>query len=175
MAGERTRDWSCDECGMVFAEFDAGGYLAEELRGAVARWRGTVADLDDAVRRRRPDEDTWSVAEYSGHIGDVLDWMVDAIGRMRSEDHPTIRFFDPDRRAREERYNDRAWDELAAQVERSGMELATVLEELGGDELAREATFGWGDRDVLDMARNATHEGVHHTHDVARVSGRVTG
>lgn len=42
-----------------------------------------------------------------------------------------------------------------------------------GDGWERTARFPWGERDVLDIVRDAVRERVHHLDDVSRVLSRV--
>lgn len=174
MAGERTEDWSCDQCGMAFADHDGGDTLAVVTRASAERWRKTVAALSEPDLRERPDPDTWSVVEYGGHIADVLTWMVDALERMRDEHEPDISFFDPDAWAEEAGYRDLRVAVVTDDVHRGCDTLAVLLEGVSEHGWDREATFPWGGRDLLDMARNAAHEAVHHTWDAERVAAEVS-
>lgn len=171
--GRRTEDWSCDQCGMDFADHVGGDGLADVTRASAERWRRTVAAITDPALRERPDPDTWSVIEYGGHIADVLAWMTDALGRMRDEHEPDIAFFDPDGRAEEAGYRDLRVAVVTDDIDRACDTLAVLLEGVADDEWSREATFGWGVRDLLDMGRNAAHEAVHHTWDAQRVAEAV--
>ncbi|MBW3561684.1 MAG: DinB family protein [Actinobacteria bacterium] len=174
MAGGRTEDWSCEQCGMDFADHRGGGSLAEVTRASAERWRRTTAELSATELRERPDPDTWSVIEYGGHIADVLTWMVDALERMRDEDRPDIAFFSPDRRAEEADYGGRGLAPLTDDINRAVDTLAVLIEDIDERAWGREASFPWGDRDLLDMARNAAHEAVHHTWDAERVASAVS-
>lgn len=172
--GRRTEDWSCEQCGMDFAEHEGGATLAEVTRASAERWRRTVAALTDRDLRDRPDPGTWSVIEYGGHIADVLAWMIDALERMRDEGTPDIAFFDPDERAEEADYLDGRVAVVTDDIDRACDTLAVLLEAVTEREWQREATFSWGERDLLDMGRNAAHEAVHHTWDAERVAGLVS-
>lgn len=167
-AGERTGEWSCDECGMDFAAHGPGD-LASRTREFPIRWRYLTEDVDDATRRRRPDPSTWSAIEYGCHIDDALHWMVGALARTRDEDRPYNEYFDPDARAEQERYDERPYEDVSAALADGAVQLADLLEEVQPDEWERVARYSWGERDLLDMARNAVHEGVHHLWDVERV------
>ena len=43
------------------------------------------------------------------------------------------------------------------------------------DDWTRTAVFDFGDREVIDMARNMVHEGSHHLRDIERVLRSVIG
>jgi hypothetical protein len=139
---------------------------------------GFADDTDedpDAVVRRRPAPSVWSALEYTAHVGDMLEWMADAIRRMNHEREPTIDAFDPDLRARDDRYNEqdpaRVLDGLTAAAD----VLAAVLRDVDAGDWGRLGHFPWGGRDMLTMARNAVHEGAHHLRDVDRVLRAVVG
>lgn len=172
--GRRTEDWSCGQCGMDFADHDGGASLAELTRGSAERWRRTTAALSDRDLRTRPDPDTWSVIEYGGHIRDVVGWMVEALERMRDEHHPDIAFFDPDQQAEEAGYLELRLANVTDDIDRACDTLAVLLESITEEQWAREASFSWGARDLLDMGRNAAHEAVHHTWDARRVADLVS-
>lgn len=159
---------------MDFADHDGGASLAEVTRASAERWRRTVAALTDPQLRERPEPGTWSVIEYGGHIADVLTWMIDALERMRDEHRPDIEFFDPDGRAEQADYRELAVAVVTDDIDRACDTLAVLLEDVSDHDRGREATFPWGERDLLDMGRNAAHEAVHHTWDAEQVAAEVS-
>lgn len=144
------------------------------IRSYPRRFRSALAaaiddESDAGLIRRRPDATTWSALEYTVHVADLFEFFAMAIRRMHAETHPTIDRWDPDQRAEAERYNDE--DPVAAlnRLEDSAPELAEELDRISVDGWRRTATFPFGERDLLQMARNAVHEGSHHLRDVERV------
>lgn len=172
-AGTLTDDYVCDECGMDYGRHGPRE-LVFESRTFTDRWQGLTDGVDDAALRTRPDADTWSALEYGGHLGDVFAYMVDALGRMTAEDAPEIGWFDHEQAVADAGYDDRPVREVGARLGDQSAALTRQLAAIGDDEWERTATYPWGERDLLDMARNAVHEGVHHLHDVSRVLSAVT-
>jgi hypothetical protein len=175
-------EWKCPECGLDYGTISPKDAI-QALRSYPRRYRavlkGFVEDDDDdpdAVIRRRPDPKTWSALEYAAHVADVFDDMDSVFRRMLVEDDPRIPdSWDPDQRATEQRYNEQdakaVLDRLQANAERA----AATLEGVSPDDWKRTAQFDFGRRDLLDMARNAVHEGYHHLRDVERVLRAVVG
>ena len=170
--------WVCPECGLDYDTISPHDTI-NAIRSYPRRYREALGDLDDPARvemlRRRPAPTTWSALEYTAHVGDVLGWMAESFTRMLRETNPHIDYWDPDERAAARRYNDAepetVLEDLAANAERA----ATALEHATPDDWTRTATFEWGERDLLAMARNAVHEGAHHLRDVEAVLQQVRG
>lgn len=171
--------WTCPECGLDYGTI-APTDTPVAVRSYPRRFRALLAGFDEdedaeALVRRKPDERTWSALAYTAHVAGLLDAIADAIGRMLVDDNPTLSFPDPDAPGFEEAANaepvEAVLDRLGAAAER----LAAVLEGVPAGDWGRTATFPWGERDVLAMARNAVHEGYHHLRDVERVLTAVRG
>jgi hypothetical protein len=58
--------------------------------------------------------------------------------------------------------------DIAADLVAAADHLAVRLSALTPEGSSRTATFPWGERDALAMARNSIHELVHHLMDVRR-------
>lgn len=163
----------CPECGLDYDTISPPDTKVA-IRSYPRRYRSALAsamddESDEGLVRRRPDDTTWSALEYTVHVADVYEHFAPAFRRMYEESHPTIDFWDPDERAEAERYGEQdpaaALDRLDAAAE----QLAQVLDRVDADAWSRTATFPFGERDLLRMARNAVHEGSHHLRDVERV------
>jgi DinB family protein len=173
-----SQGWVCPECGLDYDTISPNDTIVS-LRSYPRRYREALGDLEDQARvemlRRRPDPETWSALEYTAHVRDVFDWMADVFHRMLRENNPTIDFADPDEVAIDRRYNeqdpDAVLDALAANAGRAANNLAQAQP----DDWTRPATFAWGERDLLTMARNAVHEGYHHLRDIEKVLQQVRG
>lgn len=160
----------CPGCGLDYDTVAPGDALAA-VRSFPRRYRALLISLgpdDDAVIRQRPEPGTWSPLEYTAHVADTTEAFAPAIRRMMAEDHPTISFFDSDERVVTEAYNEQARDDVLGRLDRACADLAEVMEGVDPGDWARTAQFDWGDRDALDTARNAVHEGSHHLRDVER-------
>lgn len=167
-AGSFSQDYVCDECGMAYRDHGPAE-LAPAVRAVAPRWRDLVTDVDDAVVRRRPDEDTWSAIEYGWHLGSGLAWMADTIETMTAGTDGDIAWFGHEQDVRDADPRSRDLDEVTSRLDEATSRLAVVLAQVAPDAWERTADFPWGGRDALDMARNAVHEGEHHLHDVERV------
>ncbi len=133
-------------------------------------------DRPDAVFRRRPDPGTWSALEYTAHVADVLDDLATAVRRMTTERQPTITDgFDPDQRAIDARYNEQDRGAVLANLKAAAERAAGVIDGVDASSWRDTATFSFGERDALTMARNAVHEGYHHLRDIESVLRQVRG
>lgn len=167
-AGSFSEDYVCDECAMVYADHGPQD-VAPAIRAVAPRWRELVTPVDEPVLRRRPDEDTWSPVEYGWHVGSGLSWMADAVGTMIEGTDEEIGWFGHEQDVREADPRSRELDEITTRLDGATARLAAVLAQVDPDAWERTAAFPWGERDVLDTARNAVHEGEHHLHDVRRI------
>ena len=64
---------------------------------------------------------------------------------------------------------------IPGQTQTNAERAAAALEQATPDDWTRAATFAWGTRDLLAMARNAVHEGYHHLRDIEKVLQQVRG
>jgi hypothetical protein len=135
----------------------------------------------DAVIRRRPDAKThpsitWSALEYTAHVADALEGMDGMFRRMIQKDDPRIADdWQPDERAEKQRYNEMDRDAALDWLQRSADTAAATLADVQPDAWERTGEFDFGRRTLLDMARNAVHEGAHHLRDVEHVLRAVRG
>lgn len=171
-AGSFSESYVCDECGMAYRDFRPAD-LAPAVRSFAPRWRDLVTDVDDAMVRRRPDPDTWSAIEYGWHLGSGLAWMADAIEATVAGSDDELDWFGHEQDVREADPASRDLDEVTTRLDGASARLAVVLSQVSSDGWDRSAAFPWGERDVVDTARNAVHEGEHHLWDVQRVLAAV--
>lgn len=169
--------WVCPKCGLDYDTIsprDAVGAVRSYPRRYRSALGGFGANEDrERLIRQRPDPDTWSALEYTGHVADVLDLTAPSIRRIMVEDRPTLFFFDVDEQAVERDYNGEERTEILSVLETACADLASVLEGVDADSWRRTGVFPWGERDALETARNAVHEGSHHLRDVEEVLARV--
>ncbi|MGI8777249.1 MAG: DinB family protein [Acidimicrobiales bacterium] len=170
--------WVCPVCG-----FDDDSVKPLDAINAVRsfprRYRSTLAALSrdtafDTIIRQRPEPGTWSALEYTAHAADMIDRFAPAIRRMQVEDRPTLPFFDPEARVDDDGFNDRTVSRVLSDLETACADMAATLETVEAEDWTRTGQFDWGDRDILDAARNAVHEGSHHLRDVERVLAQVS-
>jgi hypothetical protein len=53
--------------------------------------------------------------------------------------------------------------------------MAKTIADVPNNAWSKTGTYSFGEREALDMARNAVHEGYHHLRDVQSVLSRVIG
>jgi hypothetical protein len=163
-------DHRCDSCDMSYPDVsvEAAGRVLDGIPGRV---RAVVDGVPDERLRRRPDAETWSIAEYVCHVRDVYMSFTIRLHRVRTEDAPAFEPMFNDLRARRFRYNE--------------ADVAAVLADLDAylagfrDEIARVPDDAWdrvgsrlpGEvRTARWLVRQATHEGVHHIADIADIA-----
>ena len=163
----------CPGCGLDYDTI-APSDVKVAVRSYPRRYRSALAaaledEADAGLIPRRPDDTTWSALEYTVHVADLYEHFAVVIRRMYDETAPTIDFWDPDERAAAERYGDADPTATLARLEAAAAQLGKELDRIDPDGWRRTATFPFGERDLLTMARNAVHEGSHHLRDVERV------
>ena len=171
--------WTCPECGLVYdtiSPLDA--VLA--VRTFPRRYRHLLThfdpdeDVDDVVRRK-PSPDVWSALEYTAHVAEVLDLLAPTIRQIEAEDNPHLYFFDSDKQAQEQGYNNWPLLRVIGDLDSACADLSSAIEFVEPENWGRKGTFDWGEREAIDMARNAVHEGAHHLRDVEKVLTQVRG
>jgi hypothetical protein len=53
--------------------------------------------------------------------------------------------------------------------------MSLAIEYVPSDEWNRVGTFDYGEREAIDVARNAVHEGSHHLRDIKRGLSQILG
>lgn len=183
---------TCDECG-----FDASRWNDRDTINTLSslgiRWRYGIEGMPEALLHRRPDDATWSIAEYTDHVREVL-WLMRFVidtARMSPGAHlPSApdRPFDGEPRVVDLDAALAAVDEECAAITRLARDLtadqwrsATVIVDPpegssadakgganGGDAgpAGDERATGW-------WLRHAVHDVSHHLHDVGRIRARL--
>jgi DinB superfamily len=166
-------DFTCAACGVRYPGLSVPAAVVLVAGLPTAAWKA-VADLPDAVLRRRPPAGGWSVAEYVCHLRDVAVSYTIRLHRARTEDRPVLEPMRGDLRARRFRYAD--------------ADVPAVLGELTAaaagftDEVHRMPPDGWDrvvvrlpgeERTARWLVRQAAHEARHHVADVRRVAASV--
>jgi hypothetical protein len=163
----------CPECDLDYEALDAGS-LGARIRDFAPLVRDRLARVDDTALRTRPEPKVWSAIEYAAHLADAYDAFVDMTDGMPKGVSMRNFFWDPDERAIEKGYNQQPLDTVLGDVDMNANRLADAFDNVSDDGWSITAEFPWGERDLLTMARNAVHEGVHHTQDIEQVLDRVS-
>lgn len=166
-------DWTCPECGMDYQTVSprdivlAARTFPRRYRAVLTRF-GTDEDPDDLLRAR-PAPAVWSALEYAAHVADILELLAPTIRRIEVEDNPRLNQFDPDERAEEEAYNEDGLLDVLGRLETGCADLSNTVEFMDPDAWTRTGSYEWGEREAIDVARNAVHEASHHLRDIERV------
>jgi hypothetical protein len=163
----------CPDCGLDYDTISPSD-AEVAIRSYPRRYRNALAgaledEADEGLLRRRPDPSTWSALEYTVHVADLFEFFAGAIRRMYDESEPTIAMWDPDERAAAEHYGDADPRATLDRLDAAAAALVAALERVDPEGWSRTAEFPFGSRSILQMARNAVHEGSHHLRDVERV------
>lgn len=175
-----TISWVCPECGLDYdtvSPRDAAGAVRtfpRRYRSLLTQTFEPGEDLEELIRRR-PAEGVWSALEYTCHVAQTLDLMAPTIRQIVNEDNPHLYSWDPDEQAEEQDYNDWTLMMAISELESACADLSMAIEYTGADEWTRVGTYDYGEREAIDVARNAVHEGSHHLRDVKKVLGQVLG
>ncbi|KPI09475.1 DinB-like domain containing protein [Actinobacteria bacterium OK074] len=141
------------------------------IRSFPPRYRRAVEGLTDAGLRRRPDPRTWSALEYTCHVRDVYEVYGERLVRALTEERPALEPMRNERRARRMNYDQQALDDVLDALARRAAHFATLAESVGAEQWARTVTRLPGEeRTVLWLVRQAAHEGLHHLHDITRIT-----
>ena len=174
------RDWTrtqfeaCPDCGA-----DASRLADTELATAVTReaaaWGRSLATADPAGLRFRPDPGVWSALEYGCHTRDLLAVMSARVIRMRTEDNPSLGWWDHEAAVDDDRYNEQDPVLVAEAIAANARGFAAVLDDVAAGDWDRTAERRAGERfTIRGIARFVLHEVIHHRHDAERVLESVT-
>jgi DNA segregation ATPase FtsK/SpoIIIE, S-DNA-T family len=162
---------TCRGCGFRHGDV-ATSTVSDRLLDTVAELCAEVADLPDAVVRRRPAPTVWSVLEYCCHLRDVLVTQRERVVRALVEDRPEFPPMHRDERAALTRYleEEPAWvvTHLRAVAEMAAWTFAS----LGAAQWTRTCVYSYPEpatRDLAWLGRHTVHEAVHHLADVRRI------
>jgi len=169
--------WTCPQCGLAYDSISPQDAV-QALRSFPRRFREVIGPFvdDDEVLRRRPDPDTWSALEYAAHVADILEAMTPQLVEVVQQDNPQIDDpLDQDERAVNRAYNDMEPRDVLDWLQRSATTAADTAAGFTPDDWSRTAEYPYGERELIDIARNMVHEGVHHLRDVEHVLRAVIG
>lgn len=148
--------------------------LQSSLRSAGQRFARVFSDASDEKLRARPAQEVWSALEYTAHTRDGVDWYTDRIKRTLAEESPRLEGRDWERETEIRRYHEEATSDVLSGLAMTCEALANLLSSLSEEDLKRQAFGSEGDqRDVLMLARRATHETEHHCLDAANSLNRT--
>ncbi len=165
------KDWTwvlnemCPEC-----EFEVRYFAIEDvsvmIRSIAADWT-EVLRYDEALLRRRPQEDRWSALEYAAHVRDVFELYDYRLGLMLAEDGPHYPNWDQDATAVDKDYASSDPAEVAVALAANAETLASHFESVSGDDWQRTGFRSDGAAFTVEtFARYLVHDPAHHFRDV---------
>jgi hypothetical protein len=166
-------DHECLECAFAYTQVSVEDAI-EVIRSVPDDVRTVVLRRAGEHLRSRPVDGAWSALEYLCHLRDVYAAYTIRLYRTRVEDVPILEPMLNDLRVVRFRYNERDCGSLLAEL---GDNVAGFL-----DETARNTEETWRrsarrlpgeERSGRWLLRQAAHEGLHHTRDIARVLEQV--
>jgi len=171
---------SCAKCHFVYEDLAAADapaalrHYAREIRERL----GTLLDEPGGVERlrTRPEAETWSALEYSGHVRDVLLTQHGTLYRALVEDLPAFSPMHRDERVLLGGYNTEDPATTATEVTIAADLFARLLARLSAAEWSRRCIYNFPEPtevDVIWLARHSVHEVVHHLLDIDEVTARV--
>ncbi len=175
-----TVSWTCPECGLDYETVsprDAAGAVRSfprRYRAVLTRSFGPGEDLEDIVRRR-PAPDVWSALEYTAHVAQTIDLLAPTLRQVVNEDNPHLFAWDPDEQAEEQSYNDWSVLEAIGELESACADMSMAIEYTPSTGWNRKGTYDHGEREAIDIVRNAVHEGAHHLRDIQRGLSQLLG
>jgi sugar-phosphatase len=159
-------DHHCESCGLRYGDLTPSAAL-RLIRTYPAQYRHRLQHLPADLLRRRPAAGVWSPLEYACHVRDVYAVYDTRIRRTLTEHEPVLEPMRNDERAERDAYDRQPLPAVLSALERNADRFAALASELSERQWSRSAVRLPGERrTVLLMVRQATHEGLHHLHDI---------
>jgi S-DNA-T family DNA segregation ATPase FtsK/SpoIIIE len=162
---------TCRECGFPHRDV-ATSTNTDRLLDTVAELCAEVADLPDAVVRRRPAPTVWSVVEYCCHLRDVLVTQRERVVRALVEVRPEFPPMHRDERAALTRYLEEEPACVVTHLRAVAEMAAWTFASLEAVQWTRACVYHYPEsatRDLAWLGRHTVHEAVHHLADVRRI------
>jgi len=129
--------------------------------------RAAIEGLDGDVLRRRPDDSTWSIAEYIDHVREIAFGNRFAIESALAE--PGINLGEPPAGGLTAGLKDVDVTAALAGVEKEYGAMRELLESLDDEQWQATATVSGDELPVGWFARHVVHDGLHHLEDIGRI------
>lgn len=163
------KDWTwvlsrpCPECGFVPDTCESREF-GEMFRINAERWAAVLERPEAPVR---PAERTWSPLEYASHVRDVHRIFADRVVLMLEAENPQFPNWDQDATALASDYASQDPAVVAAELAEAAGHVASLYDEVGGDQWTRLGTRSNGSVFTVDsLGRYHLHDDVHHLWDV---------
>lgn len=163
------KDWTwvlsepCHECGFDTSNVTPAS-VATAIPALLPRWQHALRGADAT---ERPDDSTWSVAEYGAHVRDVFDVFTYRLNLMLTQENPTFANWDQDQQALDDDYASQDPETISVELVKSGQEAAVSFAAVNQNEWDRQGFRSNGSAfTVLTLAGYFLHDVMHHLHDV---------
>lgn len=168
-------DATCDECGLLAAAVPRE-LLSTAVRDEAEQWADILSIQPPALLIGRPLAG-WSVLEYAAHVRDVLKNFANRVERTLREHEPVFGWWDHERAAIEDAYNDQDPQVVAGALRDNAEHLAALADGVREPGWNRGATRRLGEHFTTEgLLRFALHEMRHHRVDAQhRIDGAASG
>lgn len=168
-------DRTCDECGLHSAAVPRE-LLSTALRQEADQWANLMPTQPSALLTDRPLAG-WSALEYAAHVRDVLKNFADRVERTLREHEPVFGWWDHERAAIDDAYNDQDPEAVTGVLLDNAERLAALAEGVPESGWNRGATRRPGEHFTTEgLLRFALHEIRHHRVDARqRIGGAASG
>jgi DinB superfamily len=167
-------DHACASCSLAYAQITVDDAV-QAIQAVPAQLRVAVDAVPSRLRRQRPEPSTWSVAEYTCHIRDVLISTTIRLHRGRTENAPAVDPMFNDLRADLFRYNQANLTAVLDETAAATAGLCAEISRMNGPDWERVVLRQPGEqRTSRWLVRQAMHEGLHHLDDIAAVRASLT-
>ena len=164
-----TKDWTwvlreeCPECGLAAGDFPPDA-VADRVRADLPRWTAVLARPD---ARYRPDDHTWSPAEYACHVRDVYALFAERARLILDSDRPQFANWDQDETAIADDYASQDPADVSERLVVAGLAIADVWASVPDDAWDRRGFRSDGaEFSAATLSQYFIHDIVHHLHDV---------
>jgi hypothetical protein len=172
MAIERDdKDWTwvlqrrCPECGLTAADVPRD-QIGAQLRATLPTWRQVLAE---PWATTRPNDHTWSPAEYGCHVRDVATLYAHRLDRMLTEDDPLYANWSSDDAADEADYAQQPPQGIVDDLARELEILAGAFDAVTDQQWSRPGRRSDGASFTIEtFSQYLLHDVVHHTWDITR-------
>jgi hypothetical protein len=156
----------CAECGFDGGRWDERDTVST-IRGLALRWRWTIEGMDAALVQQRIDPGTWSIAEYTDHLADVL-WMMRFAVEAAASD-PGIVLGDAIEPGEAGVHRQIDLDAALPRLDDEVRQLHEVAVGIEPEDWGRHYVIGEETLDIGWSLRHGVHDATHHLHDVGRI------
>src|SRR5262249_3308056 len=148
--------------------------VVDLLKATPRRIASVTRGLSDAVLKRRPGEDAWSVAEILAHLRACSDVWGDSILRMIANDNPTLRYLSPRTWIRKTDYIGLDFQSSFSAFRKQRIELLKQLVALQSKDWSRGATFLRNKQEMTgDVYSYATRMAEHESRHCGQIEGAL--